>query len=352
MGAAYRYVYRRRFDFLAAFVSAVMAGPDPAVAEGLSDRLQRGNHFAAAHDSVAFPVVGPQDRLVLLVADLQSKRLQKIGIKDADILSPSFSTDGKRLLFVRHPVGNRERELVECLTQSWTCKSVLKTENNIGSPVGLGDGRILFVASPYRIGADGQGRYSRYDFWLHAVGSGVRQLTNMQLYSLSSVSVTRDSVYFSAYGPNPAIAAIPKYDPDVAQQSDVFRLPFNAVDATIASPSQTLTPLFLAAGKARSPAVSWDGSTISFLRTRLGSGNYHYELVLRKDGEPGEKVFPPPGLGFSPPVVVDQTVYANGIGISGYSIVAISPGESARRILEISDAAIESAGLSELVIER
>src|SRR5690242_12491091 len=80
MGAAKRYVYRRRFDFLAAFVSAVMAGQGPAGAEGSSDRLQRGNHFAAAHDSVAFPVVGPQDRLVLLVADLQSKRLQRIGI--------------------------------------------------------------------------------------------------------------------------------------------------------------------------------------------------------------------------------------------------------------------------------
>jgi WD40-like Beta Propeller Repeat len=327
----------------------IAPGGDAALAQRPVDR--QATYFAVARNSAAFPVNVQDGRLVLLLVDFGTKRLRKLGVAGAHLLSPFLSPDGKRLLFVRHPFGNRERELVECETDSLGCKSILKTENNIVSPIDIGGGRILFAASPYVIGGDGRGRYSRYDFWLRSAGEAPQKLTNMQLYELHSASVAKDAVYFAAIGPRSQNPAIPKYDPDAPRQSEIFKLPFNPNTGEIENPSRMLNPLFVADGKAISPAVSSDGATIAFLRTRLGIGNYRYELVIRNGDDGPEKVFPASGFGYSKAVVVDQAVYAIGATNNGYSIWAVSPGDTTSRLVaEIGDSAVEPVPVMELSI--
>jgi WD40-like Beta Propeller Repeat len=324
-----------------------------AKAEGIPSRLNRAAYFAASGKNAAFPVKGSDGHLALLFVDLQSDKLRKLGIKGSDLLSPYLSADGARLFFTRHPDGQTGSELIRCDTVSFACKSLLRSEGRISTPIEIEDRRILYVSSLYHVGLDRKGRYSRNDFWLFDEVSGPRKLTDMKLYQISSISVTNDSVYFSAYGPAPEHPAVPKEDPDAPRQSDIFKLPFDPVQGKIQSPSHVLTPLFLAEGKARSPAVSSDGSFIAFLRTRLGIGNYRYELVVRDEDSHTERLIPTNGLGFSRPVVVDHSVYTNSIDISRYSIQFVVAGQQEPKLVaDIDDLSIDSLDLMELSIEQ
>jgi hypothetical protein len=322
-----------------------------ASAEALRSRLNRAAYFAASGKNAAFPVKSNDGHLALLFVDLKSEKLRKLGIKGSDLLSPYLSADGARLLFTRHPDGQTGSELIRCDTVSFACKSLLRSEGRISTPIEIEDRRILYVSSLYHVGLDRKGRYNRNDFWLFDAAAGPRKLTDMQLDQISSISVTKDSVYFSAYGPAPEHPAVPKEDPDAPRQSDIFKLPFDPVQGKIQSPSHVLTPLFLAVGKARSTSVSSDGSFIAFLWTRLGIGNYRYELVVRDENNHTERLIPSNGLGFSRPVVVDHSVYANSIDISRYSIQLVDAEQQEPKLVaDIDDVSIDSLDLMELSI--
>jgi Tol biopolymer transport system component len=174
----------------------------------------------------------------------------------------------------------------------------------------------------------------------------------MQLYQLSSISVSSDAVYFSAVGPRPNNPAIPPYDPSADSQSDIFKLPFDPLQGRIQDPTQTLQPLFLAAGIARSPFVAPDGSVIAYLRTRTDIGNYQYDLVVRNEADRTERRITSAGLGFSRPVVVDRSAYANLIHPDQYWIQVAPPGQQdMKRLVAITDASIDSAHDIELSIK-
>lgn len=87
--------------FFAIVPFLILLRSDVAKAEGLSDRLEWGNHFAVARNSAAFPVRVRDGRLVLLLIDFETKRLRKLGVEGAHLLSPFLSPDGK--LDVRSP---------------------------------------------------------------------------------------------------------------------------------------------------------------------------------------------------------------------------------------------------------
>jgi hypothetical protein len=342
-----------RTAFLILLGIEIVVTSTAANAEAIQSRLDRAAYFAASSKNAAFPVRGSDGRLALLLIDFKSEKLRKLGIKRSDLLSPYLSSDGTRLLFTRHPADQKGSELITCDTESLACRLLLRSDGRISSPVEIGGGRILYVSSPYFIGLDGKGRYSRNDFWMFGEVGGPRKLTDMQLYQLSSIGVANDAVYFSAYGPRRDNPAIPKDDPDAPQQSDVFKLPFDPIQGKIQSPSQVLTPLFVADGKARSPAVSSDGSIIAFLRTRLGIGNYHYGLIITNTNSHAERLIPSKGLGFSRPVVVDHSVYANVIDISRYWIQVITPEQQdVKSLALINDASIESADIIELSVRQ
>jgi len=108
-----------------------------------------------------------------------------------------LSPDGTRLLLARQRFKERWQQLLSCDLHSFVCKSIVKSEGSIGSPVEITGGRVLYVSSPYDVGYDGRGRYALNDFWIVGQSGMPRQLTHMILYQLNSVSVANGEVYFS-----------------------------------------------------------------------------------------------------------------------------------------------------------
>jgi len=339
-----------RAAFRVLFGICIIVTNSTANAESLSDRLNRSDYFAASAKNAAFPVRNSKGGLSLLLVDFETGTRKKLTIAKSHLLSPFLSPDGKRLLFVRHPNGQIGRELISCDTDDLACKSVLKSEGSISYPVEISGGRILYIASPYVIGADGKGRYHKKDFWLMDQSGPPRQLTSMMLYELSSISATENMVYFSALGPARDHPSIPPSDIFAKQRSDIFKLPFDSAQGKIEGPSQTLAPLFLANGYARSPSVSSDESLVAFLRTRTDIGNYRYELVISdKDGH-ATRLITSSGLGFSQPVVIGQSVYANEIYGDRYQIKNVSA-RPMKLVTEVTDESIDVLKDVELTVK-
>lgn len=270
----------------------------------------------------------------------------------AHLLSPYLAPDGKRLLFVRHPFGEGGREIVSCDTESLRCRSVLKSEGSISSPVEISGGRILYVESPKYLRLDGRTGYHRNDFWLLDQAGRALQLTNMRLYQISSVSVTESAVYFSGEGPPRDNPIIPKDDPNSNKQSDIFKLPFDHALGKMESPSRPLQPLFLDYGKSRSPSVSWDGSLVAFWRT-TDLGNYRYGLFIVDQERRESRQITAAGSGISRPVVVGRSVYINVIHEDRLWIQVVEPGQRTMKLLaEVMDASINSAETVEIKFEQ
>jgi Tol biopolymer transport system component len=333
-----------RVAFRISFWIGIIVSSATVHAESRSDRLNRAAYFAASTRNAAFPVRDSAGSLALLLVDFETGKRMKLGIKGAHLLSPYLSPDGKRLLFVRHPFGEGGREIVSCDTESLRCRSVLKSEGSISSPREISDGRILYVESPKVLSLNSGGaRYHRNDFWLIDEAGRARQLTGMRLYQISSISVTESAVYFSGDGSPPDNPIIPKSNPDSSKQSNIFRLPFDQALGKIENPSRPLEPLFLDYGISRSPSVSTDGSLVAFLRS-ANLGNYRFDLVI-KDQESHESrlITAAAGSGFSRPIVVGKSVYANVIHEDRLWIQVVEPGErTMKRLAEVMDASINS----------
>lgn len=314
-----------------------------ADAGSIADRLGLANYFAASNNNAAFPVRDKNNLLAILLVDFESGKLRKLSLRGSDLLSPFLSQDGERLLFVRHPRDQVGRELVSCDTARLACISVLKSNGLISFPVKISNERILYVSSPYFKGADGRGRYNMKDLWVLSPDKTTRKLTDMRLYDLSTISVSETSVYFSAIGPPRDNSVIPQFDASKKVRSDIFKLPFNLEQATIGGVSKPLAPLFAEDGISISPSVSFDDSTVAFLRTKNDVGNYHYDLVVTNQKDQTTRFISSNGLGFSRPVVVGRTVYVNTIYHDRFAIDIVSPDEKKpKRLAEVLDTAINS----------
>jgi len=323
-----------------------------ANAQSRSDRLNLAAYFAASTRNAAFPVKDSKGSLAILLVNFETGKRKKLGIRGSHLLSPYLSPDRKRLLFVRHPFGEGGREIVSCDTESLLCRSVLKSDGSISSPVEISDGRILYVESPKVPGLKGDARYHRNDFWLLDQAGRALQLTNMRLYQISSIGVTENAVYFSAYGPPRDNPIIPKYDPDLSKQSEIFKLPFDRALGKIESPSRPLEPLFLDYGISQSPSVSPDGSLIAYLRT-TNLGNYRYDLVIEDQGSHETRLITAAGFGFSRPAVVGKSVYANLINEDRHWIQVAEPGQrTMKRLAEVTDASINSVEITYIKFEQ
>jgi hypothetical protein len=311
-----------------------------------SDRLSRGAYFAASLRSAAFPVNIEGAGLGLLLVDTQTRRIQKLAIRGSHLLSPYLSKDGGRLLFVKHSPGGGGHELIACDTASLACRLILRSLGSISSPVELSEDRILFVQSP-----KGPRGYNSNDFWIIDRDRLPRKLTDMQLYHISSVSTSKDRLYFSAFGPPWNSNVIPKYDPDLVMQSDLYSLPFDAARGDVENPTAPLTPLYPTHGKSRSPAVSADSSLVAYLRS-MNLTVYHYDLIVHDTVANSSQSYSSRGLGFSPPVVVQRSVYANEI-YRDRNVIHMFPPDAgqATTLAVITDEDVTSATVNQLNIQ-
>jgi Tol biopolymer transport system component len=315
------------------------------------DRWNRSFYLASSVKNAAALVrTSRTDNMQLLLVDFETGKRTRLKSKRSHLLSPYLSPDGARLLFSRQPLDQQAHELVSCETATLACHIILRSAGSIQSAIEISGGRILYVSSPYMEGL--RNRFSRNDIWLYDPATGPRQLTDFKLYELHSLSVTSGEIYFSATGPFRDRPVIPKYKPDDAQQSDIFRLPFDAAKGTIELPNETMKPLFASAGIATRPTVSADGSLIAFLRTRTGIGTYRYNLLIADQRTHGERLIETSDIGFSRPVVIDHDVYASLMKDDRGLVQVVRPGEPSMKLLaDLDDASVAVAETMELKIE-
>lgn len=202
------------------------------------------------------------------------------------------------------------------------------------------------------VGGDGRGRYAKNDIWLIDTQGKQRQLTNMELYQLDSLSVGKNEIYFNGYGSPPNKPVIPRAEPLAKDRSEMFKLPFDESTGDIAAPQQVLKPLFPNGGIAIRPSVGPDGFPFAFLQTRTDIGNYKYNVVVLDPDRWTTRVFESFGTGFSRPVVIGDKVIANDIGYSSRVVKIFTPGKIESQVLAtISDASIGTLEAKELLVK-
>ncbi|MGM4890371.1 hypothetical protein AB8B02_28755 [Tardiphaga sp. 862_B3_N4_1] len=316
-------------------------------------RRDRGFYLAASVKNAALLVKsGADDNLQLLLIDFQSGRKIRLRSERAHLSSAYLSPDGARLLFSRVPFGEQQGyELVSCATDTFSCRSIVKSSGSIHSAFEISNGRFLYVSSPYFKAYDGRLRLNRNDIWMFDPAVGARQLTDFQLYELHSLSLGGASLYFSALGSPSQKPIIPKQDPSSNRQSSIFQLPFDAMKGFLSMPSTTLSPSFEASGIATRPSASADASLVAFLRTRTDIGAYRYDLVVADLKTGAERLITAPGRGFSRPVVIGDNIYVSFTNGDRVTIRRYGRDEvEMLSVAEIDDASVASAEVVDLKI--
>jgi hypothetical protein len=316
------------------------------------DRLSRSFYLAASvQNAVVLITSTTNDDMQLLLVNFDTGKKIRLGIERSHLFSPYLSPDGGRLIFSRQRRGLQAHDLISCETATLTCQTLLKSNASLHSAIEISGNRILYASSPYVKGSDGKVRLNRNDIWIFDPATGARQLTDLRLYELGSLSMSNDSIYFSATGSRKDRPIIPKYDPDSNDQSNIFRLPFNPMTAAVEMPTEVMAPMFASTGIATRPSASTDGSLIAYLRTKTGINPYRYELVIADGNSHSERLIETSGLGFSQPVVIGHDVYASVTKSDRVSILVDRPGENPMTLLaDIDDASAVAAETVELKI--
>lgn len=337
---------RYKLGCLLLIVACLAGCSEPPWAE-LKARLSIGSYFAASTKNAAFPFRQKNGRIALVVVDFATSEIRKLTLSGSDLVSPYLSKDGRRLLLVRHPIDRVGRELISCELPQLSCRSILKSDGSISFPIEITNGRILYISTPYRV-VNGRGRYNWRDIWLYSPVDGTRKLTDFRLYEMGALTASRDTIYFSGMGPQRGNPVIPDFAPSVVPRSNIYRLPFDQARGVIGDFETPLKQLFSDEGISRSPYVSDDGSIFAFLRTIKTAGNYRFDLAVARNRQ-RPCLIPSNGLGYSYPVIVGESAYANDIHNARFWIEVVKPGDCvATRLAEVTDAQINSTKTTEL----
>jgi hypothetical protein len=237
------------------------------------------NEFTASPQSLAFPVPTQNGGTELVFVDRSTRQARIIGENGFSYGAPRLSWDGERLIFVRQKKESRHSELISCFVQTWQCRFVIQTDNDVVSPVEIEKDVIVYSSSPLITLADRQ-RYSRHDFYLVKAGSDPIQLSDFGEAALHSINVSGDRILFGSSGsfreksvfPKPAVLSDP--------QSEIFELTLDREALRIPTPIEKLKPQFLIGGYSTHPSASEDGQKIAFLNTELGKGSYRFNLMV------------------------------------------------------------------------
>lgn len=269
------------------------------------------SQFTASANLIVFPVAldGTSTGLVIVNRDAGHTRL--VYERDTFLVSPQLSSDGARLMLVRHRSNSAARELLVCATATWSCTKRLQADGPILSPVEIGPDTILYSFSPPIRGPDGNLRYSAFDLYLVDSTPAPKRLTNFGFYSLDSLSLSESEIYFSAVGPSRNNPVIPEASPLAAAQSTIFKVPFDLKSQAIARPAEILQPLFAIKGYSTKPTVAPDLSRIAFLNNPMARGRNTYNLVVASLAGHVEQYIDATGLGFARPALLESAVLVN-----------------------------------------
>jgi WD40-like Beta Propeller Repeat len=280
--------------------------------------------FAASEYLISFPVVLAADTAALIVINRNSGE-RKIILDDSAVLhSPYLSSDGERLMFVKHKVSGNEQQLITCTTIDWHCRVVLAVEATIFSPVELTPQKILYSSSQLTKTGD-RIRSDHHDLFLIKNGATPVRLTEFGAYRLSPISVGGHRVLVSAFhgkglsgygGEDELPVSKERYAP----VSEIFSLDLDDSGDKIAKPEPTLTPHFLIPGYSTNAAISADGQTVAFINRRNTRGATHFNLAIADWSEKVLRYVVAKGYGFSTPVFVGRTIVANELLADRYQV--------------------------------
>jgi hypothetical protein len=261
------------------------------------------------------------NKAALVFVDRATRQARLIGENGYRIYEPSFSRDGERLLFVRSKDESQRHELISCLVNTWQCRLVLQTDNDVVSPVEIGKDTILYASSPLIVLPDRK-RYSRHDFYSIVVGADPVRLSDIGLLGLHSINIADNRILFGAVGFRPAEPSASNVNSRLPH-SEIFEVSFDRNAPRINASIPALKPSIYADGYSVFPALSQDGRLVAFLNAKFGKGAYRFDLMI-VDGSGLKKRIGLEGRGFSRPTFVGEEVLFNELFDDCYKVKAWS----------------------------
>lgn len=308
-------------------------------------RARKGalTQFAASPSAVVFPVVMSDKTTGLLFAERQSGIAKLIVEPNHGYWSPYLSQDGERLVFIRQRVGQQNREIVTCKIGEWRCRVLLRTEDNLRSPIEIERDSIIYASSPLLVGGDGKARYASYDFHHVRTGGVPTRLTDFRFYALHSVQVVQERIIFSAVSSRTVNAAIPRFNPSEPNRSEIYAVGFDR-EPKIPKPEKILDPLFVIGGYSINAAISANADLAVVQNSESGKGRYEFDLVVVSLNGTIQRRIRSQGLGFSPGAFVEGSILLNELFEDRYSVKRIkSPQGPIDEVLSVRNSAAELA---------
>jgi hypothetical protein len=274
------------------------------------------DEFTASPKSVAFVIPTPKDVGIraLVFVDRATRQAWRIGENAYSYEQPRLSWDGERLLFVRKKKASRQHELVSCLVGTWQCRVVVRSDNDVRSPVEIDKDLVVYSSSPLVTAGD-RSSYIRYELYSVKIGSGPIQISNYPLIALHSINVVDDKILFGAVTP---VRTTDLYAP----RSEIFEWPIDRTTLRVSTPVEAFKPLFFSDGFSVYPSASRDGRKIAFLNTELGKGSYRFNLMVVDRASGSRKLITLDGKNFSRAAFAEDQMLYNELLNDRYTVKA------------------------------
>jgi len=177
------------------------------------------------------------------------------------------------------PETNFNSKIYRCDLKVNRCEFVFSYEDPAHSFVDFPDGRMLFVSGPPESGGPGMPyRYKKRDFFMRFPDGKISKLTDLELYSLGPINLTKYGLIIGAYGTR-------KQDYPVGKESEIYRLDFDNSNNQINVGSSLKTPFIIHEGPIVSgPSILPDSKYLSFFSRpwkNRENGFYRQSIVVR-----------------------------------------------------------------------
>jgi hypothetical protein len=323
--------------------SIVMFAVDDGRPDVMHERSIAIYDFTASLQSVAFVIPTPEDAhsRMLVFIDRATRQAKRIGENQFSYREPHFSQDGERLLFVRELKESRQRDIISCLVQTWQCKVVVQTDNNVHSPIEIEKDAILYSSSPLVAVGDRQ-HYSKYELYMVKIGDGPIQLTSSPLVTLHSINIAGDKILFGAFGSVMSKPTTSKIDL-LAPRSEIFEWTIDRNAVRITGPTEELKPVFFADGYSTNPSASEDGRKVAFHNAELGKATYRFNLMVVDTVTGSRKLIKLEGKDFSRAAFTAGQMLYNELLSDRYRVRAWNPSSDAtEEVFEIEFSKLSS----------
>ncbi|MDI1345680.1 MAG: hypothetical protein PSV22_16490 [Pseudolabrys sp.] len=309
--------------FILPIVLQFVIGRSPS--DSIHDRSIAITDFAASAKSAVFRIPMRDNAVALVFVDRVTRQARLIGENGYRVYGPSFSRDGERLLFVRSKNESQRHELISCIINTWQCRPVLQTDNDVVSPVEIKKDTILYASSPLIVLPDRK-RYSRHDFYSIVVGSDPVRLSDIELLGLHSISPADDRILFGAVDLRLANPSVSRSD-NKLPHSEIFEVAFDRNAPHINASIPALNPRVYVGGYSVFPSLSEDGRLVAFLNAEFGKGPYRFNLIVVDGAERLKKRIDLEGLEFSRPAFAGHEMLYNELFNDRYRVRAWNASE-------------------------